>query len=330
MKVLMCIRSDYCRNFGGDSRQMLKAEEYLKKLGVEVVINSGDIVDFSDYDIVHLYGLNSVGETYKYYKIARQYKKDIVLSPLYWNMSRYYKHINDIESVKLWKKCNIYRREIVRGCKAVYPNSTIEAEVLKSEISANTNYKVIYNGVEIISEETPLYGLKDRYELENYVLSVGRICPIKNQLILAQICQELNMQLVLIGNVNDKTYFDKCMNFNGTIYLGFIDSYNIYNAYRFAKVHVLPSFVEMPGMSSLEAAANGGRIVSTNQGSAIEYFKDKAIYCDPYDDSSIYSAVKQGIKLDKNCELKKMVREKYNWESCTKALYESYMSILKA
>ena len=329
MKILMCIRSDYCRNFGGDSRQMLKTQEYLKKLGAEVVVNSGDITDYSGYDIVHIFNLNSLGETYKYYKIAKYHKKDTVLSPLYWNMSRYYKHVNDTDSIKLWKKCDIYRREIIKGCKVVYPNSFVEAELLRSEICDNANYKVIYSGVDIISDETPLYGLKNRYNLENYVLSVGRICPIKNQLVLAKICKELNIQLVLIGNINDKAYFEKCISYEGTIYLGFIDSYNIYNAYRFAKLHVLPSFVETPGMSSLEAAANGCRIVSTNQGSASEYFNDKALYCDPFDDSSIYSAVRQGIKLDKNCELKKMVREKYNWESCTKALYESYMTILK-
>jgi glycosyltransferase involved in cell wall biosynthesis len=270
-----------------------------------------------------------MGETYKYYKIARHYKKDIVLSPLYWNMSRYYKYINDLESIKLWEKCNLYRREIIRGCKVVYPNSVMEAEFLKNELCEKANYKVIYNGVEIINEETPLYSLKERYNLDNYVLSVGRICPIKNQLILSQICKELNIQLVLIGNINDKAYYEKCMNFDGTIYLGFLDSYNIYNAYRFAKLHVLPSFVETPGMSSLEAAASGCRIVSTNQGSALEYFKDEALYCDPYDDLSIYNSVKEGIKLDKNCELKKMVREKYNWESCTKELYESYKTILK-
>ena len=75
MKVLMCIRSDYFRNFGGDSRQMLKSVEYLRKLGVEAHINAGDITDFSSYDIVHLFNLASMGETYKYYKIAKSYKK---------------------------------------------------------------------------------------------------------------------------------------------------------------------------------------------------------------------------------------------------------------
>ena len=36
----MCIRSDYFRNFGGDSMQMLKSVEYLK-IRVEAHINAG-------------------------------------------------------------------------------------------------------------------------------------------------------------------------------------------------------------------------------------------------------------------------------------------------
>jgi glycosyltransferase involved in cell wall biosynthesis len=328
MKVLMCIRSDYYRNFGGDSVQMLKTAEHLRKLDVEVDINSGDITDFSPYDVIHLFNLTRMGETYKYYKIARHYKKDIVLSPFYWDMTRYYRHDNDTESIKLWERCNIYRKEIVKGCKVVYPNSYTEAEHLKKQICKSANYIVVYNGVDIISEETPLYSLKDRYSLDNYVLSVGRICPIKNQLILSQICKELNIPLVLIGNIDDKSYYGKCMSFEGTKYLGFMDSYNIYNAYRFAKLHVLPSFVETSGRSSLEAAASGCVIVSTDQSSAPEYFKDRALYCNPYDEASIYDAVKLGMKTKKDPELRKLVSDKCNWEVCTKVLYDSYQTSL--
>lgn len=328
MKVLMCIRSDYYRNFGGDTVQLLKTAEQLKKLGVDVEINSGFITDFSSYDIIHLFNLTRMGETYKYYKIARHYKKNIVLTPLYWDLTRYYAYINDQENLKLWERCNIYRKEIIKGCKVVYPESSLEAELIKRQIGADAKYVVVYSGVDVIDEDIPLYSLKERYNLDNYVLSVGRICPRKNQLILAQACRSLNIGLVLIGNINDREYYEKCMNIEGTMYLGFLDSYNIYNAYRFARLHALPGFVETPGLSSLEAAASGCSILSTDQGSAYEYFGDKAIYCNPYDESSIYNAVRQGIKAARDPDLKKNIVEKYNWESCVRPLYESYMSLM--
>jgi glycosyltransferase involved in cell wall biosynthesis len=328
MKVLLCVRSDYFRNFAGDSMQVIKTAEYLRKLGIEADINSGDITDYSDYDIVHLFNLTTMGETYKYYRIARLYKKAVVLSPLYWDMKKYYRHINDLESIKLWDRCSIYRLQILKGCKMVFTNSLLEAKMIEQQFDYKFRYRVIYSGVEVESEDTPLYSLKNRYSLDNYVLCVGRICRMKNQLTLARICSDLGIQLVLIGNVNDKQYFDECMKYKDILYLGFMDSYNIYNAYRFASLHALPSFVETPGMSSLEAAACGCNIVSTSEGSAEEYFKDKAIYCNPYDESSIYNAVYRGYKQSKTSDLKDMVLSTYNWENCIKVLYDSYRSIL--
>ncbi len=325
----MCIRSDYYRNFGGDTVQMLKAADYLRKFGVDVDINNGFITDYSSYDIIHLFNLVRMGETYKYYKIARYYKKNIVITPLYWDLTRYYTYINDEENLKLWQRCNSYRKEIIRGSTTVYPNSTMEADMIKTQIGVNAQYKIIPSGVDIIDEDIPLYGLKERYELNNYVLSVGRICHRKNQLVLAQICKELNIELVLIGVVSDTEYYEKCLEVKGTRHLGFLDSYNIYNAYRFARLHVLPGFAENPGLSSLEAAVSGCNIASTNEGSSHEYFGGKAIYCNPYDEGSIYDAVKKGIKASKGCGLKIDIREKYSWEKCIKKLYKSYLEVLE-
>ena len=66
-----------------------------------------DITDFSSYDIIHLFNLSSMGETYKYYKIAKSYKEH-VLSPLYWDRI-YYKYINNTEKLK-FERCSAYRK----------------------------------------------------------------------------------------------------------------------------------------------------------------------------------------------------------------------------
>lgn len=329
MKVLLCIRSDYYRNFAGDSMQVLKTAEYLRKMGVIVDINDGNILDYSSYDIVHLFNLTRIGETYKYYKIAKSYKKNIVLSSVYWNLTKYYYYINDLENIKLWNRCKIYRAEILKGCKMVYPNSKLEGELIQEEFGKWVPYTVVYNGVEVENEEVPLYNFKERYNLNNYILCVGRIEERKNQLRLAQVCNDIGIQLVLIGSIKDKKYFNECMKYKNIIYLGFMDSYNIYNAYRFAKLHVVPSFVETPGLSSLEAAASGCNIVSTIEGCTKEYFRDMAIYCNPYDTNSIENAVKIGIKQKKNDRLKAYILENYNWQKCIKTIYNSYEKIVK-
>lgn len=329
MKVLFCIRDDYYRNFAGDSMQVLKTAEYLRKVGVTVDINNGHIADYSGYDLIHLFNLTTIGETYKYYRIAKSYKKDVVLSPMYWNLKKYYSYINDLESIKLWDRCRIYRKEILKGCKMVYPNSKLEEELIENEFGKWMPCSIVYTGIEVENDDVPLYNFKERYNLNTYILCVGKIEKRKNQLMLAEVCNKLGIHLVLIGNVCEKKYFAECMKFKNVIYLGYMDSYNLYNAYRFAKFHILPSFVETPGLSSLEAAASGCNIISTSEGCAREYFKDMAAYCDPYNWDSIYESVKIGLTQKKDKKLKDHVLENYNWEKCVKTLYDSYLKVLK-
>lgn len=309
--------------------QAIKTVQYLRKMGVTCDINSGDITDYSGYDIIHLFNLTRVGETYKYYKIARYYKRNIVLSPVYWNLKKYFTYENDYESIKLWTRCGIYRKEILKGCRIIYPNSYLEGESIKEEFGASIPYSVIYNGVEVENDDIPLYNFKERYGLDNYVLCVGSICSRKNQRTLAKICCDIGAQLVLIGNIIDKPYFEQCVEYDNVIYMGFMDSYNIYNAYRFARVHALPSFVETPALSSLEAGACGCNVVSTDEGCPKEYFGDLALYCSPYEDASIRGALESALKKYKDDKLKEIILEKYNWEKCISPLYKSYVNILK-
>ncbi|MBX4261723.1 glycosyltransferase [Clostridium estertheticum] len=328
MKVLLCVRQDYYRNFAVDSMKVIKTAEYLRKLGVTVDINDGGIYDYSSYDIVHLFNIDTAGETYRYYKIAQFYKKSLVISPMHWDMKKYHMINDEIESMKLYEKCSIYKEEILKRSKAIICNSELEKELIKSEFHVSVYKEVIYNGVEVENDDIPLYNFKERYNLNNYVLCVGRISQSKNQLALCRICAELGKQLVLIGNVNDNEYLKECTNFKNVVYLGFMDNYNVYNAYRFAKVHVNPSFVGMPGLSSLEAAASGCNVVSTKEGCAKEYFKEMAFYCDPYDNNSILSAVKSGFEKRKDNILKNYVNQNFNYDKLTNDLYKIYLEIL--
>ncbi|MEW9095075.1 MAG: glycosyltransferase [Clostridiaceae bacterium] len=329
MRILYCIRNDYLRNFAGDSMQALKSAEHLRKIGAHVDINNGHIEDYSSYDLIHLFNLTRTGETYKYYKLGKYYKKNIVLSPMYWDLTKYYSYIKDIDSIKMWEKCSHYKLEILKGCKIIYPNSKTEGNIIKEEFGKNIKYEAIYDGVEVEDDQVPLYNFKDRYNLDNYVLCVGRICKMKNQLTLSKVCNDLNIPLVLIGTIDDKDYFNECTKYKNTIYLGFMDSYNIYNAYRFAKLHISPSFMEIPGISSLEAAASGCNILTTKEGSAYEYFGEGAIYCDPFQEESITEGIIEGINKRKNDDFKNYILENYNWSKCIQKLYESYLAILQ-
>ncbi|MBL4938160.1 glycosyltransferase family 4 protein [Clostridium sp. YIM B02515] len=328
MKVLLCTRGDYMRSFAGDSKNVIMIAKYLRKLGVDVDINDGYITDYSNYDIIHLFNLTRMGETYKYYRQAHRQKKNIVVTPMYWNLKKYYYFKSETENIKLIERSNLYREEILKGCKMIYPNSDIERVLLSNDFSPNLPFKIVHHGVEIEHEETPLYNFKLRYNLNNYVLCVARITPQKNQLALAKACEKIGIGLVLIGRINDRAYYEECIKYKNVLYLGFLDSYHIYNAYRFCKMHVLPSFVEIPGLSSLEAAASGCSIISTEEGSAKEYFKDMALYINPYEENSILESINEGLRKKKSSELKNFVLRNYSWEKCIEELYESYKQLL--
>ena len=82
MKILFCIRGDCFRDFAGDSVQLIKTAQYLREKGLEIDINTGSVRDYSPYDIIHLFNLTRVEETYEYYRRAKVYDKPVVLSPI--------------------------------------------------------------------------------------------------------------------------------------------------------------------------------------------------------------------------------------------------------
>jgi glycosyltransferase involved in cell wall biosynthesis len=325
MKVLFCIRPDFKSKIAGDSVQMMTIFKYLSMMGVEVYINDGSIIDYYDYDIIHLFNLTRISETYRYLKIAKKCQKPVVLTPIYWDLKKYYSYSGNDIFLKSWELNSRFRKEIVNECNMLYPSSSIEQQLLFQEFSTDIPCTIVYNCI-----DTTLFNnqqLKNNAD-NSFIFCASRICPRKNQLALAYACRELGEDLLLTGDVNNREYLDKCLQFKNVRYLGFFKERDLVRFYKSAKLHVLCSFVETPGLSSLEAGACGCNIVSTSEGSAEEYFQGLATYCDPYNDADIYEAVKKALKLNNQPALQNHILKNYNPEKCLKPLYDSYMDIL--
>lgn len=328
MRILLCVREDYDKIIAGDSIQIKNLYKYLRNKGIKVDINRGNIVDFSPYDIIHLFNLISIGSTYKYYKIAQFYKKNVVITPIYWDLKKYYEYENDSENITLWKIAKPYRKEVLKGCKMVYTNSNKESTLIKEEFGGRIKSTVAYEGISVESEEIPLYNFKERNNLDKYVLCVGRICRRKNQVEIARACKEINIDLVLIGQCLNKRYLNECTKYKNVKYLGDADEYNVYNAYKFANVHATSSFVDIPGIGSLKGAAYGCNLLCTSEGSSREYFGEDAFYCNPYKYDEILTSLQKSIEKKKDNKLKNYVLSKFNWENYSNTIYESYCNIL--
>src|SRR5206468_8811792 len=138
-------------------------------------------------------------------------------------------------------------------------------------------------------------------------------------------------KLRLIGHAatNQPGYYQQCRQEAGTN-VEFIDRLpqeELLAHYQKAKVHVLPSWFETTGLSSLEAAAMGCNIVITDKGDTREYFGSDAIYCDPGSPESIYRMVEKAASLPNNDSLQRKIMEQYSWDQATIRTIEAYKKV---
>jgi len=106
------------------------------------------------------------------------------------------------------------------------------------------------------------------------------------------------------------------------------DSEVLASAYSAARVFVLPSWAETPGLATLEAGLAGCNIVITNRGSTTEYFKNFATYCNPSSVKSIRNAIIEAYNREKNEELRNHILQNYTWDIVAKKTLEAYELIV--
>ncbi len=96
-----------------------------------------------------------------------------------------------------------------------------------------------------------------------------------------------------------------------------------------AKVHALVSWMETPGLSSLEAGAMDCNIVVTKKGDTQEYFENFAYYCEPDDVNSIKTALDLAYNNPVNSDLKRKILNQYTWEKTAEKTLEAYQMAFK-
>ena len=95
-----------------------------------------------------------------------------------------------------------------------------------------------------------------------------------------------------------------------------------------AKVNVLTSWIETPGLVSLEAAYAGCNIVVSDKGSVRDYFRDYAFYCKPDDTESIKRQTIRAMESDFDEDFRLLVRKEYSWAKASEQTLEGYKRVL--
>lgn len=357
MKVLFKNRIDSFTSPGGDTTQMLQTKFHLENLGVDIDISlNPNEVNVSDYDLVHVYNLMRPLEATLAIKEAKKAGKPVVFSSIYWDFSEFnrigresnlHHYLNRLFSEFTVEKF----KDLIRGRRGVVnkssylsylfsdfkntlsyvdlflPNSTSEGELVRKNVISNADYSVVYNAV-----DKDIFYLKNLSTRDKKAVLAARIDPRKNILNLVKAVS--NIQLDIFGNVAERhqNYFDqvKLNSSNNVQFKGFVESGQLSDIYNQYAVHIMPSWLETPGLSQLEAAACGCNIVSTDRGSAFEYFGDRAFYCDPGNIESIKQAVELCFENQVNPkEISEFILDTYIWENTAKQTLNAYERVLK-
>jgi polysaccharide pyruvyl transferase CsaB len=220
------------------------------------------------------------------------------------------------------------QRRAAIECATVYlPNGQGEAELLHDAYGMDlTRTVVVTNAVDEIFFSARPEPFVERHGLRDFVLCAARVEKRKNQLALVAALRGTGIPLVIIGQPNPEEYRELCRKYAdaNVTFLDALPQEELASAYAAAKVHALPGWFETPGLSTLEAAAAGCNIVTTDRGTAREYLGDGAWYCDPRDIDSIRAAVVGAYQAPASGKLRDLVRERYTWARAAESTLEGY------
>lgn len=357
MKIVFIVRSTLYTARGGDTIQVEETAANLCNLGVEVEIKKAyEKIDYAAYDLLHFFNITRPADILFHINRSR---KPFIVSTILINYSLYDQNnrhgisgklfrffsASSIEYAKtvsrllmgkdklvstsyLWKGQKNSIKEILKKSSAVVVQAKEEYDDLVKLYDVNPAYHIIQNGINACLFTHTKTVKKEK----NIVLCVARIEGLKNQYNLIKALNNTSYNLVLIGDAapNQNSYYQKCRKIaaKNILFISHLPQQLLVNYYASAKVHVLPSWFEVCGLSSMEAAAMGCQVVITNNGYASSYFKDDAFYCDPSDPESILAAVDKAMDVDNGNALQQKITTDYSWKKVaadTQAVYKNYI-----
>lgn len=319
----------------GDMRFLEKLKEHLEYLNVKV-----ELFDIwskqHDYNIIHLFGYTH--ELASFAEIAKKFGIRVVWSTIATNSMPAW----------MWKSWGLLDKYIptvttyqnlqrlFKVCDVILPGSNTELLYLHDAFGVSKDKMSVINyAVEKKLASLSADNFIQEYKIKDFVLMVGRISKRKGQLKVIKALENLDIQLVFIGypapyepDYCDQ-FFKECEKKSWVHYLGVIPDEILYSAYKAAKVHVLPSINECPGITSLEAGMAGTEVVAVKDPAIYDYLADEAYYCKPNSVESIRKAILNAYKSTSNKNLQSRLINEFSWEVTGMKVLNIYQNLLK-
>lgn len=352
MRVAMIARSTFYAVPGGDTVQALQTARELISLGIETEVKlANEQIAYERYDLLHFFNIIRPADILYH---SRKAGKPFVVSTILCNYSEYDKFhrkgiaalfsflaADQLEYLKtiarwllgkdhlsgksyLWKGQRKSIVGILNRAAMILPNSESEYLRVVQSYAQKVKYMIVPNGADPALFQYDPAVKKD----PRLVLCVARIEGLKNQLNLIKALNDTEYNLLIIGSAapNQAAYYRKCREIaaDNIQFIDHMPQAELVSYYRKAKVHILPSWFETTGLSSVEAALMGCSIVITNKGDAREYFMGAAFYCDPAEPQSILAAVETAASAGMNQALRQKILGNYTWKHAAMQTKKSY------
>ncbi len=353
LRVLMQSRANSFTHRGGDTTVLEHLTQGLRAAGIEVCVDLEGVQDPSDFDVVHLFNFATPQLTVEFARRAMRAGAPYVVTTLYEDIAGFHNQSHfvanrlmdyvragqakatwsmsaaDISSVPTSGR--FPADEIAMNAAALFPNGAGEAASLRRDFPGLKRCIEIPVGHEIGAIAGPEL-FEQKYGVRDFVLCVGRLETRKNQLMLLKALEDSDLTVVLAaGGFSYQLEYEAAVRSfkrrGKTIVLDRIDAELLSSAYAACRVHALPSWYELPGLVSLEAAAHGKNIVVTRTGTTADYVGNKAFYCIPWDCDSILAAVTAAYYAPTSDGLVRMARS-FTWDEAVRRTIEAYNEVL--
>jgi glycosyltransferase involved in cell wall biosynthesis len=358
MRVLFVNRSSFLSFKGGDTTQLLMTAQELRKLNVDVTIyEPGTTINDTQFDLIHFFNItrpatilailkasklpfvvSTIYADYTFYKFINPWNKMGLLMRIFGSDGVEYfksiaKHLLKKEQLDylpfFWKGQRKSIQQILAKASCLLPNSESEYLRLKSRYPNAKKYAVIPNGV-----DTTKFAVTTSVERKSgQLICAAMIEPRKNQLNLIRAIKDSNYSLFIVGEhaPNHRAYYEQCVAEAGpnVTFVGRLEYDELVRYYLQSEIHVMPSWFETTGLSSLEAAFLGCKVIVSPMGDTKDYFEDMVGYCAPDDISAIRKAIDSTHENVLDERLKEKVIHTYNWTTTALKTAEVYAEITK-
>lgn len=230
----------------------------------------------------------------------------------------------------------LFKRSAKRADVLLTVSEYSRNEIVRHFNIDNKKIAVTPNAVLSIPSDLKMEDVKKKWKLDKYILTVGRIEPRKNFLILLQAFVELKLhekgyKLMIIG-APDLAYYEFYNYYaslpediKNAVAIDKASFTELVSLYKNASLFVFPSLAEGFGIPPLEAIEYGCPLLCSNVTAMAEFDLPKEVMFNPTDMEELKRKI--SITLENNSIHidKATIYEKFNWKNSADMLYNSIL-----